>query len=71
MEEETKCVQIDGDEGGDEFYEKIEAPKFVDFTEPDPYRPDDRYWFCMRVGSFLSNPATHKFIPSLYLFVFH
>ncbi|BBH09761.1 hypothetical protein Prudu_022351 [Prunus dulcis] len=50
MEEETKCVQIDGEEGGDEFYEKIEAPKFVDFTEPDPYRPDDRYWFCMRVG---------------------
>ncbi|BFG42225.1 hypothetical protein CerSpe_284990 [Prunus speciosa] len=50
MEEETKCVQIDGEEGGDEFYEKIEAPKFVDFTESDPYRPDDRYWFCMRVG---------------------
>ncbi|CAB4290795.1 unnamed protein product [Prunus armeniaca] len=50
MDEEPKCVQIDGEEGGDEFYEKIEAPKFVDFTEPDPYRPDDRYWFCMRVG---------------------
>ncbi|XP_057465746.1 uncharacterized protein LOC130755371 [Actinidia eriantha] len=39
------------DGGGDEeFYEKIEAPKFVDFTAPDPYRPDDRYWFCLRVG---------------------
>ncbi|CAN6544564.1 unnamed protein product [Malus baccata var. baccata] len=51
MEEETQSVQIDRvHEGGDEFYEKIEAPKFVDFTEPDPYRPDDRYWFCMRVG---------------------
>ncbi|KAG5526204.1 hypothetical protein RHGRI_032470 [Rhododendron griersonianum] len=34
----------------EEFYEKIEAPKFVDFTAPDPYRPDDRYWFCLRVG---------------------
>ncbi|KAL8541674.1 hypothetical protein ACS0TY_002803 [Phlomoides rotata] len=38
-------------DGGDEiFYEKIEAPKFVDFTVPDHYRPDDRYWFCLRVG---------------------
>ncbi|XP_058007318.1 uncharacterized protein LOC110644651 isoform X2 [Hevea brasiliensis] len=38
-------------ENGDEFYEKIEAPKFVDLTAPDPYRPgDDRYWFCLRVG---------------------
>ncbi|GFY89472.1 hypothetical protein Acr_06g0014120 [Actinidia rufa] len=36
--------------GDEEFYEKIEAPKFVDFTAPDPYRPDDRYWFCLRVG---------------------
>ncbi|KAH7834447.1 hypothetical protein Vadar_016138 [Vaccinium darrowii] len=34
----------------EEFYEKIEAPKFVDFTAPDHYRPDDRYWFCLRVG---------------------
>ncbi|KAM5549900.1 hypothetical protein ABKV19_001027 [Rosa sericea] len=29
---------------------KIEAPKFVDFTTPDQFCPDDRYWFCMRVG---------------------
>ncbi|KAL3723923.1 hypothetical protein ACJRO7_036002 [Eucalyptus globulus] len=37
--------------GGDEFYEDIEAPKFVDFTAPDRYPPDtDRYWFCLRVG---------------------
>ncbi|KAL5561106.1 hypothetical protein UlMin_030853 [Ulmus minor] len=36
--------------GGEEFYENIEAPKFVDFTVPDQYRPDDRYWFCLRVG---------------------
>ncbi|KAI3445844.1 hypothetical protein Pfo_002509 [Paulownia fortunei] len=40
-----------GADGGDEeFYEEIEAPKFVDFTVPDHYRPDDRYWFCLRVG---------------------
>ncbi|CAH9074761.1 unnamed protein product [Cuscuta epithymum] len=38
-------------EGEDEaFYETIEAPKFVDFTSPHHYRPDDRYWFCLRVG---------------------
>ncbi|KAI6701536.1 hypothetical protein NL676_015860 [Syzygium grande] len=37
--------------GGDEFYEDIEAPKFVDFTAPDRCCPDtDRYWFCLRVG---------------------
>lgn len=36
--------------GDEEFYEKIEAPKFVDFTVPDHYCPDDRYWFCLRVG---------------------
>ncbi|KAL3538749.1 hypothetical protein ACH5RR_002115 [Cinchona calisaya] len=34
----------------EEFYEDIEAPKFVDFTVPDNYRPDDRYWFCLRFG---------------------
>ncbi|XP_030523029.1 uncharacterized protein LOC115735776 isoform X2 [Rhodamnia argentea] len=40
-----------GGVGGDEFYEDIEAPKFVDFTAPDRYSPDtDRYWFCLRVG---------------------
>ena len=39
---------------GDEFYEKIEAPKFVDLTAPDRCRTesDDRYWFCLRVGEF-------------------
>ncbi|XVE48655.1 hypothetical protein DITRI_Ditri01bG0019500 [Diplodiscus trichospermus] len=37
---------------GDDFYEKIEAPKFVDLTAPDRCRTesDDRYWFCLRVG---------------------
>ena len=45
----------DRDEGENEkFYEDIEAPKFVDFTVPDPYRPDDRYWFCLRVGKSLN-----------------
>ncbi|KAL3614404.1 hypothetical protein CASFOL_042478 [Castilleja foliolosa] len=37
-------------EGDEEFYEEIEAPKFVDFTSPDHFCPDDRYWFCHRVG---------------------
>lgn len=36
---------------GEDFYEKIEAPKFVDFTVPDRCPPNDRYWFCLRVGS--------------------
>ncbi|XP_073065739.1 uncharacterized protein [Primulina eburnea] len=35
---------------GEEFYEKLEAPKFVDFTVPDHFHPDDGYWFCLRVG---------------------
>ncbi|KAL3621036.1 hypothetical protein CASFOL_035948 [Castilleja foliolosa] len=37
-------------EGDEEFYEEIEAPNFVDFTAPDHFCPDDRYWFCQRVG---------------------
>ncbi|XP_074577437.1 uncharacterized protein LOC141833837 isoform X2 [Curcuma longa] len=35
---------------GDEVYEEIEAPRFVDFTVPDCSRQDDRSWFCSRVG---------------------
>ncbi|XP_075492640.1 uncharacterized protein LOC142530711 [Primulina tabacum] len=37
-------------EEGEEFYENLEAPKFVDFTVPDHFHPDDGYWFCLRVG---------------------
>ncbi|KAK8957631.1 hypothetical protein KSP39_PZI000318 [Platanthera zijinensis] len=37
------------EEEDEEFYERIEAPKFVDFTIPDR-RPDDRAWFCARIG---------------------
>jgi len=46
----------------EDFYETIEAPKFVDLTAPD-HRPegDDRYWFCSRVGQNL--------IQSLYIFL--
>ncbi|KAF2320740.1 hypothetical protein GH714_030444 [Hevea brasiliensis] len=51
----------DQEENGDEFYEKIEAPKFVDLTAPDPYNPgDDRYWFCLRVAKALTTPRTKK-----------
>ncbi|KAF5760279.1 hypothetical protein HanXRQr2_Chr16g0751601 [Helianthus annuus] len=39
-----------GDEDDEEFYERIEAPKFVDFTKPYTVRTDDCYWFCSRVG---------------------
>ncbi|KAJ0879929.1 hypothetical protein HanRHA438_Chr10g0457151 [Helianthus annuus] len=35
----------------EEVFERIEAPKFVDFTKPYAFRTDDdRYWFCSRVG---------------------
>ncbi|KAK4563557.1 hypothetical protein RGQ29_005899 [Quercus rubra] len=49
-DEEEECCGSGG--GGDDFYEMIEAPKFVDLTKPDHYRPDhdDRFWFCLRVG---------------------
>ncbi|KAB5520646.1 hypothetical protein DKX38_024965 [Salix brachista] len=48
MEEEAQCLKINGEE---DFYEKIEAPKFVDLNAPDHYHPgDDRSWFCLRVG---------------------
>ncbi|KAJ6716431.1 NEUROFILAMENT HEAVY PROTEIN [Salix koriyanagi] len=48
MEEESLCLKINGEE---DFYENIEAPKFVDLNAPDHYHPgDDRYWFCLRAG---------------------
>ncbi|KAI9402549.1 hypothetical protein POPTR_001G287800v4 [Populus trichocarpa] len=48
MEEESQCLKTNGEE---DFYENIEAPKFVDLNAPDHYHPgDDRYWFCLRVG---------------------
>ncbi|KAH0457999.1 hypothetical protein IEQ34_013314 [Dendrobium chrysotoxum] len=34
----------------EEFYERIDAPKFVDFTIPDRSRPDKKSWFCARIG---------------------
>ncbi|XP_002522045.2 uncharacterized protein LOC8268856 [Ricinus communis] len=51
--DETETLQMysEEEEIGDDFYEKIEAPKFVDLKAPDPYHHgDDRYWFCSRVG---------------------
>lgn len=49
-----------GENGGacgekdDEFYETIEAPKYVDFTLPAlPLLDDDRSWFCSRAGECL------------------
>lgn len=45
-----KSTEFPQGEEDEEFYEEIEAPKFVDFTVPDHYCPDDRYWFCLRVG---------------------
>ncbi|KAL8242453.1 hypothetical protein R6Q59_012755 [Mikania micrantha] len=44
-EEEVRTEEYD-----EEFYEMIEAPKFVDFTKPYTVRTDDCYWFCSRVG---------------------
>ncbi|XP_061370115.1 uncharacterized protein LOC133312855 [Gastrolobium bilobum] len=52
MAETTRCLPIiEEEEIDDDFYEKIEAPKFVDFTAPDVRRSDDdRHWFCLRFG---------------------
>ncbi|CAL5377575.1 unnamed protein product [Camellia sinensis] len=53
---QLSIINIEKDRGGgeeeeEELYEKIEAPKFVDFTaSSDPYPPDDLYWLCLRVG---------------------
>ncbi|KNA11135.1 hypothetical protein SOVF_137620 [Spinacia oleracea] len=43
-------VEVEVEVEVEEFYEKIEAPKFVDFTVPNHFCPDDRFWFCSRVG---------------------
>ena len=53
--EATSLPVIEEEEIDDEFYEKIEAPKFVDFTTPEIRRSnEDHYWFCLRVGNFIS-----------------
>ncbi|PWA81111.1 hypothetical protein CTI12_AA178950 [Artemisia annua] len=49
-EAEVNKVEEEDEEYDEEFYEMIEAPKFVDFTKPITFRTDDRYWFCSRVG---------------------
>ncbi|KAK9095797.1 hypothetical protein Sjap_021294 [Stephania japonica] len=42
---------FNSEDSDEEIYEKIEAPKFVDFTRPDPPLLDqDRSWFCVRIG---------------------
>ncbi|KAG6530908.1 hypothetical protein ZIOFF_004673 [Zingiber officinale] len=46
----VKESEVPTSEVGDAVYEEIEAPKFVDFTVPDSSPPDDRSWFCSRVG---------------------
>ncbi|XP_038887894.1 uncharacterized protein LOC120077873 isoform X2 [Benincasa hispida] len=51
MDDQTQAVNSStSGNSGEDFYEMIEAPKFVDFTVSDHYIPDDRYWFCSRVG---------------------
>lgn len=53
---ENRCLPVIEEEEieiDDDFYEKIEAPKFVDLTAPDKRPPDyDRHWFCLRFGNF-------------------
>lgn len=50
-EAEVNKEEEEDEEYDEEFYEMIEAPKFVDFTKPITFRTDDRYWFCSRVGN--------------------
>ncbi|XP_020087537.1 E3 ubiquitin-protein ligase RBBP6 isoform X1 [Ananas comosus] len=45
LKKESEVIRED-----DEFYEGIEAPKFVDLTAPNHSRPDDGSWFCARIG---------------------
>ena len=53
--EAPSLLVIEEEEIDDEFYEKIEAPKFVDFTAPEIRRShEDRYWFCLHVGNLFS-----------------
>lgn len=68
VEEIGSNVSGGGGGGGDEFYEDIEAPKFVDFTAPDHYNPDDGYWFCSRVGKFHQPLKRHEFCQGCFLF---
>nr|DAD46174.1 TPA_asm: hypothetical protein HUJ06_004404 [Nelumbo nucifera] len=49
MEQQPLSVVRHNNEDDDEFYENIEAPKFVDFIAPDLSRLDNRFWFCLRV----------------------
>ncbi|XP_031488554.1 uncharacterized protein LOC116256343 [Nymphaea colorata] len=42
---------VHGFDEEEELYEKIEAPKWVDFTTPSKCQPADDYeWFCLRAG---------------------
>ncbi|XP_074275837.1 uncharacterized protein LOC141599654 [Silene latifolia] len=52
LELEPTCIEEEEEDAraDHEFYETIEAPKFVDFTRPNHFCPDDRYWFCSRLG---------------------
>ncbi|KAH9611663.1 hypothetical protein KSS87_018623 [Heliosperma pusillum] len=50
VELEASCIEEEDARADHEFYETIEAPKFVDFTRPNHFCPDDRYWFCSRLG---------------------
>lgn len=43
----TESIVINEDE--EEFYENLEAPKFVDFTALD-LSPQDGSWFCHKIG---------------------
>lgn len=49
---DTSVVMEDDKSEADEFYEKIEVPKFVDFTVPNHYCSNDRYWFRQCIGKF-------------------
>ncbi|OAY86112.1 hypothetical protein ACMD2_14884 [Ananas comosus] len=65
LKKESEVIRED-----DEFYEGIEAPKFVDLTAPNHSRPDDGSWFCARIGSIddliqVAIKITNKSIPML------
>lgn len=69
----TQTINSNREEKEDEeFYEKIEAPKFVDFTlSDDPFCPDDRYWFCLRVDNLSFLPKIISLYNNYIFFEFY
>lgn len=64
---ESSC----GSDEKEELYEKIEAPKWVDFTTPEKTQlANDYEWFCLRAGSYTNVHPDSKLLFCCYSFRF-